>query len=453
MGNAPFVLVEPASLLPHFLPYQATGWASCMKFINRELVRLLRVLIPRHSSVAFGPKSHIEVIRSLEPSQIIDINDLNPLDSSKPSHVVMMVWLDGVSDVYSELQRIHSSCSAETRIVVISVSRMWSRLSKKLSSSNESGRETNWIPPDEVQNFFEQAGFEKVSRRRALSIPVYIPLISRIANRWLSDLPILRHFSIFNVMTLRAIVNSQSMTPSVSVVVAARNEAGNIRNLVNRLPQLAPEQELIFVEGGSQDQTWDVIQGLTNDADATTRFPIRAFKQTGKGKGDAVRLGFEHAKGEILIILDADLSVPPEELPRFIEVLVSNRCEFANGSRLVYRMEREAMQFLNLLGNRFFGSAFTFLLGQPIRDTLCGTKALRASAYRQIAAERSFFGDFDPFGDFDLLFGASRIGLKIRDVPVHYKERVYGSTNISRFRHGFLLIRMTILAARRIKFI
>jgi glycosyltransferase involved in cell wall biosynthesis len=216
---------------------------------------------------------------------------------------------------------------------------------------------------------------------------------------------------------------------------------------------LAPEQELIFVEGGSHDQTWDVIQGLTNDADATTRFPIRAFKQTGKGKGDAVRLGFKHAKGEILIILDADLSVPPEELPRFIEVLVSNRCEFANGSRLVYRMEREAMQFLNLLGNRFFGSAFTFLLGQPIRDTLCGTKALRASAYRQIAAERSFLGDFDPFGDFDLLFGASRIGLKIRDVPVHYKERVYGSTNISRFRHGFLLIRMTILAARKIRFV
>jgi glycosyltransferase involved in cell wall biosynthesis len=166
-----------------------------------------------------------------------------------------------------------------------------------------------------------------------------------------------------------------------------------------------------------------------------------------------VRLGFEKATGDILIILDADLSVPPEELPRFIDLMKSGLCEFANGSRLVYPMEQQAMQFLNLLGNRLFGLAFTFLLGQPVRDTLCGTKALWADDYRRIAAGRSHFGEFDPFGDFDLLFGAARLHLKIRDVPVHYKERVYGSTNISRFRHGILLLRMTMVAARRLKFV
>ena len=206
------------------------------------------------------------------------------------------------------------------------------------------------------------------------------------------------------------------------------------------------------MEGGSRDDTWGAIQraiGTTNPSGSV----VSAHKQTGVGKGDAVRLGFTHATGDILIILDADLSVPPEELTRFIELLRSNTCEFANGSRLVYPMERQAMQFLNLIGNRLFGVAFSYLLGQSVRDTLCGTKALWAEDYRNIARQRSHFGDFDPFGDFDLLFGAARLHLRIRDVPVHYKERVYGSTNISRFRHGVMLLRMTAVAARKLRFI
>jgi len=245
---------------------------------------------------------------------------------------------------------------------------------------------------------------------------------------------------------------TRPVEPSVSVIIAARNEEGNIEPLVRRVPRLAARQEVIFVEGGSSDDTWGAIQRViaNNPNPATT---IKAYKQTGKGKGDAVRLGFAQASGDILIILDADISVPPEELTRFIDLLRRNACEFANGSRLVYPMEKQAMQFLNLIGNRLFGVAFTFLLGQPVRDTLCGTKALWATDYQRIAAQRSYFGDFDPFGDFDLLFGASRLHLKIRDVPVHYKERVYGSTNISRFRHGVLLLRMTMVAARKLRFV
>ncbi|MFM7890541.1 MAG: glycosyltransferase family 2 protein, partial [Actinomycetota bacterium] len=240
--------------------------------------------------------------------------------------------------------------------------------------------------------------------------------------------------------------------PSVSIVIAARNEAGNIEPLVRRIPQLAARQEVVFVEGGSSDDTWGAIQRVIAQP-SSSGTTIKAFKQQGKGKGDAVRLGFSESSGDILIILDADISVPPEELTRFIDLLRQNSCEFANGSRLVYPMEKQAMQFLNLIGNRLFGVAFTFLLGQPVRDTLCGTKALWATDYHRIANQRSYFGDFDPFGDFDLLFGAARLHLKIRDVPVHYKERVYGSTNISRFRHGVLLLRMTLVAARKLRFV
>jgi glycosyltransferase involved in cell wall biosynthesis len=282
--------------------------------------------------------------------------------------------------------------------------------------------------------------------------PLPIPVLARFINRWLTPLPFFRWLGVYSVIVARPRRPRRPPIPSVSVIVAARNEAGNIDALVQRLPQLAEQQELIFVEGGSSDDTWGAIQRVMAQQ-PRSGLQISAHRQTGKGKGDAVRLGFAKATGDILIILDADLSVPPEELPRFIDLMKSGLCEFANGSRLVYPMEQQAMQFLNLLGNRLFGLAFTFLLGQPVRDTLCGTKALWADDYRRIAAGRSHFGEFDPFGDFDLLFGAARLHLKIRDVPVHYKERVYGSTNISRFRHGILLLRMTMVAARRLKFV
>jgi glycosyltransferase involved in cell wall biosynthesis len=243
-----------------------------------------------------------------------------------------------------------------------------------------------------------------------------------------------------------------SQVNSVSVIIAARNEEGNIRDLLARIPQMAPKQEIIFVEGNSTDDTWGEITRVMNEARNPDQKVI-ALQQEGKGKGDAVRAGFAVASGEILMILDADISVPPEELPKFVRAIAEEKCQFANGSRLVYPMDDDAMRFLNLLGNRFFGMLFTYLLSQPIRDTLCGTKVLRRTDYETIAANRSYFGEFDPFGDFDLLFGAARLSLKIRDIPVHYKERTYGETNISRFSHGLLLFRMSWIAAKRLKFV
>jgi glycosyltransferase involved in cell wall biosynthesis len=206
----------------------------------------------------------------------------------------------------------------------------------------------------------------------------------------------------------------------------------------------------VFVEGGSSDDTRGEVERAIA---AHPERPSVLLRQSGQGKGDAVRLGFAAARGDILIVLDADLTVPPEDLPRFIEVLVSGKADFANGSRLVYPMEREAMRFFNLVGNKFFSLAFSWLLGQPIKDTLCGTKALWKADYDAIAANRARFGEFDPFGDFDLLFGAASLSLKIVDVPVRYRDRTYGTTNIQRWTHGWLLLRMALLAARRLKFV
>jgi glycosyltransferase involved in cell wall biosynthesis len=241
-----------------------------------------------------------------------------------------------------------------------------------------------------------------------------------------------------------------SERPTVSVIVPARNEAGNIPAILHRVPDMGPQRtEIVFVEGHSTDDTYDAIEQAIA---ANPQRDCKLLRQTGKGKGDAVRAGFAAASGEILMILDADLTVPPEDLPRFYEALRTRRGEFMNGVRLVYPMQKDSMRFLNLLGNKFFGKAFTFVLGQNVRDTLCGTKALRRSDYDLIAANRAYFGEFDPFGDFDLLFGAARLNLRILDLPIRYQERTYGTTNISRFSHGLLLFRMLGIAASRLKF-
>jgi glycosyltransferase involved in cell wall biosynthesis len=241
----------------------------------------------------------------------------------------------------------------------------------------------------------------------------------------------------------------QISNPSISVVIAARNEAGHIEQLISRIPKMGSHTEIVFVEGNSSDNTYTEIEAAIK---RHSHLDIKLFKQSGKGKGDAVRLGFEQSSGDILIILDADITVPPEDLPRFYTVLANGEAEFVNGVRLVYPMEDKAMRFLNLIGNKFFSMMFSWLLGQSIRDTLCGTKALWQKDYQRIAAGRSYFGDFDPFGDFDLLFGAAKLNLKILEVPIRYRARVYGETNISRWSHGLLLLRMVVFAAKRIKF-
>jgi glycosyltransferase involved in cell wall biosynthesis len=215
---------------------------------------------------------------------------------------------------------------------------------------------------------------------------------------------------------------------------------------------MSTEQEIVFVEGNSTDDTWKTLEQSLKNLPPDFPYSTRLLKQPGTGKGDAVRIGFEKSTGEILMILDADLTVPPDELPTFYNALVDDKAEFANGSRLVYPQEKEAMRFLNYIANKLFGLWFTFVIGQPVRDTLCGTKVLWREDYKKIAANRAYFGETDPFGDFDLLFGSARLNLKIRDIPVHYKERTYGSTNISRFRHGLLLLQMSVLAARKLVF-
>jgi glycosyltransferase involved in cell wall biosynthesis len=238
--------------------------------------------------------------------------------------------------------------------------------------------------------------------------------------------------------------------PSVTVICPCRNEKGNIRQAVERTPLMGPATELIFVDGNSTDGTVEEIQSVIREYHGPLQ--LRYLPQgDGKGKGDAVRKGFAVAHNDILMILDSDLTVPPEDLPRFYRALVLNKGDFINGVRLIYPMEGEAMRFLNLLGNKFFSVALSWVLEQPIKDSLCGTKVLHRRDYETIAANRGFFGEFDPFGDFDLLFGAARLNMKIVDMPVRYRARTYGDTKISRFSHGWLLLKMTAFGFKKLR--
>jgi glycosyltransferase involved in cell wall biosynthesis len=253
----------------------------------------------------------------------------------------------------------------------------------------------------------------------------------------------LRHYSV-----CRSLRKANDSIRSASVVIPARNEKGNIEPAIKRMPRFCDGIEVIFIEGHSRDGTMDEIKRV---AEAYPDWDIKVMAQPGKGKADAVFTAFDAARGDVLMILDADLTMPPEQLPKFWKAIAEGKGEFINGSRLVYPMEDEAMRFLNLIANKSFSLIFSWLLGQRFTDTLCGTKVLRRSDYERIKAGRAYFGDFDPFGDFDLIFGAAKLNLRCVEVPIRYSARTYGETQISRFSHGFLLIKMVIFAFFRIK--
>ena len=299
-------------------------------------------------------------------------------------------------------------------------------------------------------NLLRLADWEPISIQHRILFPFYLGGLGQVINRVLTPILPLFCLSVFVVARPLRPVEQQARHLSVSVIIPARNEAGNIAAAVERIPKMGTGTELIFVEGHSRDDTWSQIQRVAAEH---PHLSIKILRQNGKGKGDAVRAGFAAATGDILMILDADLTMPPEELPKFYEVIASGKAEFANGVRLVYPIDEKAMQFLNLCANKTFGLIFTWLLGQPVKDTLCGTKALSRAHYEKIAANRAYFGEFDPFGDFDLLFGAAKLNLKIADIPIRYRQRTYGETNIQRWRHGWLLLRMVIFAARKLKFV
>jgi hypothetical protein len=367
---------------------------------------------------------------------------------------IILSYLTGyLTDIEWALKNLHAASHARTRLVVTSLNNfwLWPLLWAQWLGLVTKQPQSNWLSTMDLVNLLELSGWEVVEKSSEQWLPFNIPLVTPFTNRFIARLPGFRLFGI----TLTIVARPARRKPpieglvSCSVIVPARNEAGNIRAALERIPMLGQQTEIIFVEGDSADDTWSVIQ--REIAIYTGPHRVKAVKQPGRGKWDAVQAGFAVASGEVLAIQDADLTAPPEDLSKFYDAIASGVAEFCNGSRLVYPMEKQAMRFLNFMGNKFFALSLSYVLGQPIKDSLCGTKMLLRSDYLRIMERITVLGDFDPFGDFNLLFGASLLNLRIRDIPVRYKDRTYGQTNISRFRHGWLLLKMTVFGLFRIR--
>lgn len=439
---------------------------SYMRFLTRPASRVLDIgcgtgdlLAELEPSCGLGvdlsPRM-VELAAAKHPSldfRVGDIEDEAFLETVEGpfDYIILSDTIGSLEDIETALSRLHRLCTPSTRIVIAYYSTFWQPvlwLAERLGLRMPQPP-VNFIRDTDFLNILELADFEEIRVEKRQFVPRSLLGIGRLINRYIAPLPLINRLCLRTYLVARSRRVPPQADLSTTVLIPCRNEKGNIRAAVERLPKFGRHVEILFVEGNSSDGTYE--ECLKVQGEFCDEWDIKVFKQPGRGKGDAVRKGFDEATGDILMILDADLTVPPESLPKFYNAIASGKGEFVNGTRLIYPMEGEAMRPLNLIANRFFAAVFSFLINQRFTDTLCGTKVLKRSDYVRIAADRSYFGDFDPFGDFDLILGASKHNLKIVEIPVHYAARTYGETQISRFADGAMLLRMVVFAFGKLK--
>ncbi|MCB2187246.1 MAG: glycosyltransferase [Deltaproteobacteria bacterium] len=452
-------------------------WLAKNKYYYDQMLEFLRWHIPQGCSVLEVGCGTGHILAGVKPSRGVGIDvsprmveiaqadhpelefrvmDAHQLDLGETfDYIIVSDTLVYLEDIELFLKKLKKVTTPKTRIIFTFHNSIWIpliQLAEKLKLKMPQVR-LNMLGKRDVTNLLTLEDYQVVTTGRRFLFPADLPGIAPLCNRYLAPLPLINHLCLMGFIIARVpdLHRADNQDYSVTVVVPARNEKGNIAAAVTRTPVMGSRTEILFVEGNSTDDTLAEIQRVC--AEMESPHELRWAVQDGKGKGDAVRKGYGLATGDILMILDADLTMPPEDLPKFYNAIASGKGEYINGSRLIYPMEKQAMRFLNMVGNKFFSLMFSFLLNQRITDTLCGTKVLFKEDYERLAANRAYFGDFDPFGDFDLIFGATKLDLKFLEVPIRYRARTYGSTNISRFSHGWLLIKMVAFAMKRLKFV
>jgi ubiquinone/menaquinone biosynthesis C-methylase UbiE len=458
---------------------RSEAWKRRNKYLYRSDWRYLRFLVPAEARVLvlgcgagrllaeLRPASGVGIdfsegmiheARKSYPQYDFHVADVEQLSAIAPSlggpfdYIVLADTLGYLEDVQACLAQVRLVCHRDSRVVIAEYSHLWEPLLRLGEWIGAKMRQPslNYVGAVDVENLLDLTDFEQVKRERRMLFPYFLFGLGPLINNTIATLPIIQTLCLrFYSVARLANPGPRAESMSATVMIPCRNESGNIENAIKRLPIFCQDLEILFVEGNSSDNTYEECLRV-KEAYARSH-DIKVFKQPGKGKGDAVRKGFDEARGDVLIILDADLTVPPEDVPKFYDVINSGKADFVNGTRMVYPLEKEAMRFLNYLANRTFAFIFSFLLTTRLTDTLCGTKVLRKDDYIRIVRGRSYFGDFDPFGDFDLIFGAAKLNLKLLEVPVRYRARTYGTTQISRFRDGWQLLKMVVFAFMKMK--
>jgi SAM-dependent methyltransferase/glycosyltransferase involved in cell wall biosynthesis len=487
--------MDKSQIAAHFDRYapERDNWTRRNRYYYESLKRLCREQIPSGKAVLELGCGTGDLLAGVQPSFGLGLDlsrgmilqarkkhprlhflqgDAEALPLKETFDFVILSDLVGhLDDVHAALGEIRRVCKPDTRIILTYYNFVWQpilmageRLGLKMPQQQQ-----NWLGMADIRNLFYLWDYEIIEEDVRLLLPKQIPLLSSWLNQRLAGRPVARWAALMEYFVARPLPQTPVRDElTCSVIIPCRNEVGNVVPAVERLPEMGGGTEIIFVDGQSTDGTVEEIERqivrwkgkkqislihqmppsshhVAKDADAPTDLMLPS------GKGDAVRKGFAAARGDVLMILDADLTVPPEDLPKFFKAIAQGKGRFINGTRLVYPLEDEAMKFFNMIGNKAFSWVFTWLLGQRIKDTLCGTKVLLRSDYERIAAARSYFGDFDPFGDFDLLFGAARLGLPIVEVPVRYRRRTFGDSKVRLVKHGVLLLWMSWIGFRKLK--
>jgi len=466
---------DQQTLRSHFdeLASQRASWIDKNRYYHEDLARYFRFLVTEDANVLELGSGTGDLLNALRPARGfgIDISGkMVALARSRFPHlqfrqgdmetiapwgekfefIILSDVIGHLHDVEETIRNLRGFCTEDTRLIISYYNFLWEpilKLGEKVGMKMPQAHQ-NWLSATDISNLLSLAEFQVVKTESRLLIPKRVPFISNFINRYLAPVPGIRQLCLSQYIVARPLHVRQHLDFSTTIIIPCRNEKGNIHTAIQRMPSFGKHQEIIFVDGHSTDGTPDEISRVIGQHPEKD---IKFMVQTGKGKGDAVQMGFAKASGEILMILDADLTVPPEDLPKFYRAIANDHGEFINGCRLVYPMEKQAMRFLNLIGNKFFSIVFTWILNQRFKDTLCGTKVLFKRHYIKIRENRGYFGHFDPFGDFELIFGAVKQNLKIVEIPVRYRERTYGKTNIKRFQHGLLLFRMTLFGYKKFK--
>lgn len=452
-------------------------WIKKSEYYYKNLVKFLKFNIPEKSNILEIGCGTGYLLDKLNPERGVGIDisgEMIKIAQEKYKHlefvkmdaenitleekfdfIIISDTVGYFEDVQKAFQELHKVSGPETRVIITYHNFLWQPVFSiaEFLRLKMSPKRLNWLNLEDISNLLSLSDFDVVKKGRTFIFPKYIPLISGFLNKYIGNLPLFNELCITGYIIARPYITYPENNDlySVSVVIPARNEKGNIENAVKRTPKMGKKTEIIFVEGHSNDGTLEEIERVYKKY--SKELDIIYTVQDGSGKGDAVRKGFSLASGDILMILDADLTVPPEDLPKFYNAIATGKGEYINGSRLVYPLEKDSMRTLNMIGNVFFAIMFTWLLGQRLKDTLCGTKVISKKNYEELIRNRKYFGDFDPFGDFDFIFGSAKLNLKFKEIPIRYKARAYGSTNISRFKHGWLLLKMVFFALNKIKFI